>query len=70
MAEGVKILGMIAGAIKAAGIAITCVGGLKFVIGLMSHDSSQNISNISCVFGGVVTYAIAGIIAGINLNFG
>lgn len=70
MAEAVKILSVISMAIKALGIAIACVGGLKFVISLMNHDSSQNTSNIALVFGGVVTYAIAGIIAGINLNFG
>lgn len=69
MAEGIKILGMISGGIKAIGIGMTCTGGLKFVGSLMNHDSSQHMSNIGLIFGGVVIYGIAGIIAGINLNF-
>ncbi|WP_290148278.1 hypothetical protein [Dubosiella newyorkensis] len=70
MAEIVRIMNILELLAKAGAILIACIGGYKLVFSLMSHDTNQMSSNIGLIVGGVAAYAIAGIIGGINMNFG
>ncbi len=70
MAEAVRIMQILEIAFKAVAILITCAGAGKLVLGMMNHDTGQTSSHIGWIMGGVAFYAIAGIIGGINMNFG